>query len=61
MKMLSVFLGDRKGERLAFIAEKADYYQGLEKKIILLASDADTLGILKDAVSWRLIRRRLCR
>ena len=49
MKIESCFLGDRKGERLAFIAEKAEYYQGLEKKVILLASDADALGILKGA------------
>ena len=34
MKIESCFLGDRKGERLAFIAEKAEYYQGLEKKVI---------------------------
>ena len=49
MKIESCFLGDRKGERLAFIAEKAEYYLGLEKKVILLASDADALGILKGA------------
>lgn len=49
MKVLSAFLGDRKNERLAFMADKANYYLGLEKKVILLASDADTLGILKEA------------
>ena len=49
MKVLSAFLGDRKNERLAFMADKANYYLGLEKKVFLLASDADTLVILKEA------------
>lgn len=49
MKVESCFLGDRKEERLAFISGKAGYYEGLDKKVILLASDADALGILKNA------------
>lgn len=48
MRFVSAFLGDNKGERMAFVSNGINFHRDIDKKIFLLAND-DSLDLLPGA------------